>query len=667
MDILESGSLCSLYGQLLDNPVLFLLISQQAKERLSSLKQHFGVTDRCIIVQTYENDFDRVNDVDVINVEIVENADGDKIPSFDLEYMQKIEAAVRKTKQHKYNNGKDITVCVILESQCDSAALEKVCQVIYSDMESAYFNHVFFDFYFIISEEFVSYTAFGRSTFNMLRDLAQAAKKEWVRYIFLLSEMTNDERLITSKTEQFQAVLDAVALTNCHSSAEVSSTEMRTRLFEEMKALDSKFLVLGRTKLFMGKPEIRKVIRYEMLKNVYNLSSESDDYAGPVSLQLDSILLDIQAAAEEMCSGTKQVGCYKSMSSDEASAYTNDEIIFRCFRDNSEKYLQFCLENLSHKFEELMKDSCRQLQNSLNDVLYQSESGIYSDNCGEEIFNSAIETIKQCREKNEKERSRCEEKLARWKIARKTGSARRTWHTNTEYQYKVLDEWASINFDLLVNTIYEQCIREIEHSVYKWLENIKEKCKYLLRCRGEACSIFNELLDDCNETERCVVQRYQQDLNEYFEKNPAIVQQCRREVNGLLREEANFEHLNKCIWLLTDWLYSLQLGSIDLHSSTNLHNDASQYLNFIYSLLTGLKDRACLYMRGNIPNVEPFICLMGNSQNPLVDFTKRMEEIQTFVYETEYSEYPSAFFFQNIPSIEEYPAYQIYYRKYGGG
>ena len=65
-------------------------------------------------------------------------------------------------------------------------------------------------------------------------------------------------------------------------------------------------------------------------------------------------------------------------------------------------------------------------------------------------------------------------------------------------------------------------------------------------------------------------------------------------------------------------------------------------------VLTNLKDHAYLFMRTQIPNIVPYVFLMGRPEDPFLSYVCQQNDAQYIVYETEYMQYPVAFYYQHI-------------------
>ena len=232
----DFGTGCS---RLLENPVLFLLFSSQAKAEFSMLLNRMGNLDRCIVMQAYDSVKAQIDDGRVVGIEL--GGPGPGAP-----YRRQLAAAVRRTKLHKYCRGKDITVCAILEGSDDYSRERAVCERVYNDLKSAYRNHVYVDFYVMAKEPFVP--GGGLELQALIDGLKPLAGEDWARYIFLVSDITNEERLVEKYSERFETVLDSIVLTNCRSSSGAGSAYIHERLLEESEELGSKLLALGRVR-----------------------------------------------------------------------------------------------------------------------------------------------------------------------------------------------------------------------------------------------------------------------------------------------------------------------------------------------------------------------------------------------------------------------------------
>lgn len=620
------------YGHLLDNPVLFLLFSNQAKAEFSMLLKHFGKLDRYMVIQVYSDAASRISDAKIIGIERTS-------PDFDALYRQQLSAAIRQTKMHKYLRSKDITVCAILESNDDYSRESIICEQIYNDLKSAYHNHVYFDFYVMVRGEFIPGVSLELSTH--MNKLKEVEEKGWTRYIFLLFDITNEERLIAQYLERFQAVLDSIVLTNCRSSTGMSSTLINELLLEESAALESKFLSLGRIKMSFSETMVKSVIRYEMLECVQRMSSQSQIKLQP--LNLDGLRYDIMASVKRIYPGIMQIGSYQCAERCPAAYYTNHEIISHYFKSNADYYMQFYHEKFEKEFRQYMTFYCQhEIKTWLMDALFQSSVSIFHRDFSEIISQRAINEIRIHCENVRQTYNDNEEKFAQWKNAKREAKRWVRWPLKRfQYEhYKVLEEWIMFRGKALAGIIFERCSEDIMYYIRKWAYRMEECRKLFSLCRLNARERLEKLLGDCCDAERHLIQVYQQKITRELKSMDADIQYIRSVFNSFQEESVDVEYMDRSIGRCVDWLYTQRLKNIKLYCEP----DSSVF----DEVLTNLKDHVCLFSRTQIPNIVPYIFLMGCPEDPFLSYVCQQNDAQYIVYETEYAQYPVAFYYQHI-------------------
>ena len=620
------------YSHLLENPVLFLLFSSQAKAEFSMLLNRMGDLDRCIVMEAYEGAAAQIDDDRIVTIKLGDPAPGPL-------YQQKFTTAVRHTKRHKYCRGNDITVCVILEDSDDYSRQHTICQQVYDDIKNAYRNHVYFDFYVMANEPLISGTGLGLPA--LIHVLKPIEGEDWTRYMFLVSDITNEERLVEQYAERFETVLDSIVLTNCRSSSGSSNSYIHERLLDESAELGNKILVLGRVRMELDEAAAKCIIRHEMLEFIQHLPVQPGFTSG--RLNLEGLRFDILQDVEHTYPGILKVGLYEDQMRGADAQYTNQDIVSRYFQSGADAYMQFQQERLEEKFKKSMEHYCRyNVRTWLMDSLFQLSDGVIQKECCRAVFQEAVGEIQNYRELAQKASRENEQEYSRWQsITVKTSRWVRWVSRNRWYEkYRVLKEWVEFQGRRQAAAILEQCLQDMEFYAINWACRMDGRCElFSLLCLG-AREDLEELLEDCCEAEQHLMQRYQEGIARELANMAAGIRDICSVMNNLLREDVDAEYLDRSIGRCVDWLYARRLKDIRLFGD--------QDTNTFGEMLANFEDHICLLTRTKVHNIAPYVFLMGRSGNAFLEYVRGQKNAKYIVFDTEYMECPAAFYYQHL-------------------
>ena len=180
--------------------------------------------------------------------------------------------------------------------------------------------------------------------------------------MFLVSDITNEERLVEQYAERFETVLDSIVLTNCRSSSGSSNSYIHERLLDESAELGNKILVLGRVRMELDEAAAKCIIRHEMLEFIQHLPVQPGFTSG--RLNLEGLRFDILQDVEHTYPGILKVGLYEDQMRGADAQYTNQDIVSRYFQSGADAYMQFQQERLEEKFKKSMEHYCRYNRNA---------------------------------------------------------------------------------------------------------------------------------------------------------------------------------------------------------------------------------------------------------------------------------------------------------------
>ncbi|MDE7260620.1 MAG: hypothetical protein K2N78_00940 [Oscillospiraceae bacterium] len=594
-----------------------------------------------------------------VGIELTEE-NGKLLPRFSQAYIQSMECAVRRTKQHKYHNQNDIAVCAVLDSENHEVAVGEVCRRICQDLENAYFNHVFFDLYFMISEEFTPSGPLREQNLRIMEDLETISQEDWVRYIFLVSDVTNEELALASAAEQFRAVLHSVVLTNCRSSTGVSSALVNEQLMMEAQDLESKFLSLGRIELALEHDLVQAMIQYEMLEGVFRMPMSRRETAD-IPLAVSALRSDIRQMVRPLSDEIEKIAVYRCVTSQEAAEHTNQELLSACFHNGPEAFMRENEERLHEECGQWMKRVYRvQITAWLDHILQKAGPDICDIECCRAVYREACGEIQTLRKKNEQDCGDHKRDFSEWKDRKVRVSRWWTWFPAEHWQFRILEEWTAYWVREQACVLFERCLRDIESYAVDWLKEKESLCNALSRFRLDAAAALEAKQNDCSDTKRCLAEFYQQELKACL--GDQILLQFQRDLNGFLERQADSRALMSCIQTHTARLYASWMAEGSRRSGS-----VAEQCGMWEVLYASVLKRAVLYMRGQTFNVDPYICILGRREDPLVAYIRGQGSVHSLVFETEIEEVPLAFYYQNIRGPRYMPSCRISRRRAESG
>lgn len=644
-----------------DNPLIFVFIGHNVLRKCEKVEKYYGHSDSHIFIQIYKNFGDKVQNDNVIGINL--NNEG----KLELGYQHLIylEQAVRKTKRHKYVNRGDADVCVIIDNPEEDTDFMQICSQLYDTFKDAYFSHVFLDIYYLMSEEFLKMSHNNKLNYLFLKQVEQLEKNEWIRFIFLLSEMTNEEILAYTHEELFEMALDSIIMGNCERLHYVNGSR---RIYENLSetALDhnSKLVTLGRMPLYLEDDKVKKVLLHGLIEELSQCWAHTRKIAESFPLGLNVLCMKIQTCVSKLKEGITAVGYYESVSAQDAARFTYGEILGRCFQNNHLEYIRINRFLCQKECENITTDFCHnQFDVFLKDNLQQCVWNIFDTEFADLFIMAADKEIKKYLENILKELSAAKEKLVFWKQRKADfGTYRKKDQYCGNYQMAVLIEWSTIYSEVLSYEMLQNCLSDVRYYLNEWRDKIYSVCREMNNYREKITGEMNILFQDSNRTGRIILRAVQKNLKYYLGSNKDTVRNCYCDIYNSAFEENNtnfilYQIIQKCVDRM------LVQNRKEIRNWGTKSDQDSHTAEFYRELYAEVLNSKVMQMRGSVYNMEPFICFVGPAENEFIRYLESYEG--NMVYAAKGYDSPAALYYQHIHKINDLFVYALYDKIYG--
>lgn len=650
----------SFHNMFPDNPLIFVFIGENVLRKCEKVEKYYGHSDSLIFIQIYKNLGDKVQKDNVIGINL--NCEG----KLELGYQHLIylEQAVRKTKRHKYVKRGDADVCVIVDRPEEDTDFMQICSQLYDILKDAYFSHVFFDIYYLMSEEFLKMSHNNKLNYLFFKQVEQLEKDEWVRFIFLLSEMTNEEVLAFTHEELFEMVLDSIIMGNCERlHFDNGSRSIYENLSETALDHSSKLVTLGRMPLYLEDEKIKKVLMHGLIEELSQCWSHTRKIVESFPLGLDILSIKIKTCVKSLKEGINAVGYYESVSAESVGEFTYGEILGRCFQNNHLEYIRINRFQCQKECEDITKDfCCNQFNVFLKDNLQQCVWNIFDAEFVDLFIKAADKEIKEYLENNLKELSAAKEKLVLWKQCKADpGIHRKRNQYCGNYQMVVLNEWSNIYSEMLSYEILQNCLLDVCYYLNEWRDKLYSICQEMNNYWEKATGEMHILFQDSNRTGKIILRAVQKNLKDYLDSNKDIVGNCYRDIYNSAFEENNN---NFVLWqIIQKYVDRILIQNWQEIRNWGTKSDQDFYpVDFYQELYAEVLNSKVMQMRGSVYNMEPFICFIGPVEN---DFIRYLAGQENMVYAAKGYDSPAALYYQYIQKISDLFVYALYHKIYG--
>lgn len=631
-----------IYPQL-TNPILVVLSGTEISRKHQLMKHFFDeMHSEYMAAQLYRDTAQPAQCSELIPIPVT--------PTFTLQpaFFSELDAAIRRSKRHRYPNNNDLTVCLFFDSTTSDMLVTEVCRELYALLSHAYYNHVFFDIYFLLLEDFVP--SDGRITQNAdaARQLSELHKQEWVRYIFLLSDVTSKGQLILDSDRLFQTVLTAVLLTNSYPGG-ANMSQLQDILMREAEG--GKFFCLGQTALWPSVREIQQMVQAELLLQLSARIQTNESFPKKQSC-LGSLFDDIRNRILEESRGIEYIGCYAYTVPAAASSLTNSDCLDTFFHENPDLYMEEVGKRCRQHFEEQTVHYWRQIKVWLDDMLCQYNASICVPQCEQFVAAAADACLNQLQQQLQARSNSARNRFVAWKNETAL-MKRRSWRCAPQRAaYRLLDQWRVQKADELTYQVMDRCISDIRAHIKLWQEDIIRKCGLFSELKRSADHKWDTLLRDSTASVRLLLQYRRHALSAYLQQYPWRVDACRSQLDTLLTKTAGAADIADLVSVHTEQLLreggrsTLPWADFQLFNGPDNAQTEAAYEKLYHALKTDIP----LNTRRDIPNAATYLCFLGRTQDSFVDYVQQQGDFPCVLHFEEYFIPPEVFCFQHLSS-----------------
>ena len=649
-------------GIIPDNPIAFVFFGEDAGEKYNQVYHFWGDTDYVIYIQVLKNQEDRIENDKVVVLE----TESDGAPRFNSDYSYSLDVAIRRTKRHNYMNRADVDVVVLSDEQND-ISIEKVCRGIYESLITAYFNHVFFEIYFWLLENFSNQVMRNGKSQEFLDQMKRLEEIEWVRFIFLISEMMNTEKIVRNKNQFVRIAIDSSILGNCsRMRLDWKGLSIYVQLSERTTVTDSKLLTIGRLPLGISQAAKKNIFCRCLLEKISGLQMQKADIKNIQYMDRKVIKERINEELADLQKGMTSVGCHENIIFANAGTERMEDILYRCFRNNHIEYMRINSPAYKEACEIKTQNYCNiQLENWLSENVCRYTSNIFDITEIDKFISGAYCEIEKAVAGARDNLRKQNELFYEWKQKRRLNasrSIRKKYRQN--FQIYVLEQWGARYTAQLESEIYLESLRSMQYYLNVWRSKMYARrqtfFQYLNRLRYQ----YDVLLLDSSKPEKLELKAYEMELYKYLESRPAFIENCYRSLSRQIceRQETDLVITDLLAKFLNDVRMEMpeKSGAADL-CMENTGNQRELYSE-LYKEITSEK---LFHVRGSICNIQPYICLMGKSNDGFIQYISGCSVEEKIVYDVECYEYPVVVYYQHIDKIEELFMHSLY--DHGGG
>lgn len=641
----NNGTLSS-YGicPQLTNPILFVLSGADTGHRYQLLEQFFaGIRSKFMVAQLSESAVGTVGSEDLVQLPIPLGQDSSR------SFFTALDSMIRKTKLHKYPNNNDLTVCLLFDSSNGSIPLSNVCEDLYQLLTNAYYNRVVFDIYFLHRESFLIQNDLEKQNTSAAKQLGQIQNKEWLRYIFLLSDVSSGGQLTADSGKLFRMVLSSVFLTNC-SAGEKSMVQLQDYLIHESES--SKVFCLGQTEMQQSAHDIRQMIQAELLQELSANISFRENLPKKSGL-LGTLYRDIYNEITARSNNIEHIGCYTYTIPEGAVTLTNADCLDVFFHENPALFMAEAEQQCRQYFLRQEEHYWRQIKVWLDDLLYQYNVSICVPQCEQFVVAMAEEALDKLQQQFYAEANRARELFIEWKNQRVY--TMRKWPAAPErFAYDLLEQWRIRKAKEITYSILTMCISDIRNQIHFWQTAIAHKCNLFTKLHSNTDSGWTNLLQDSSSTKQILLQYRRSKLRAYLQNNQWQVDTCRSQLDALLVKQAGAADIANIVSAHTEKLFweGLRLSLPWAAPYLPSESEDSQVKDLYEILYDALKTDIPLSARRHIHDAMPYLCFFGGSEDRFINYVKQRNEFQYILHFEEQHISPEVFYYQHLPSIE---------------
>lgn len=563
------------------------------------------------------------------------------------DFISLLDIAIRRTKSHKYFNNNDLTVCLFLDSDSiNTHQIGDTIKELYKLLNKAYYNRVCVDIYFLLLEEFTLCSKTKSKNEVAKNMLSEFSKQDWVRYIYLLSDVNNKGQLITDRNELFQLMLDSAFLTNCLVNNE-NINRLQDILIRESES--SKYFCIGQVALCPSEQGMKQMVRAELLQKLLKddiVNSDSPEMPSFLKFLCDDIQNELFGKALEIppdSSATVPIS---------VSSLTNFDYLYLFFKNKPMQKMDQIELECKEEFLNKADYYFQQANIWINDLLDQFNMNFWTSQYEGFVTTTVMYFINQYQSQIYAECKLAHEEYISWKNQKITVKRKIKRAKRQELASQLLEQWRGFQVKERVYSVLDECIAEICYRIKLWHEDIMKKCRLFSELQIDSDYRWRVLLQNSTQTQKLLLKYERKIFSEYLMQNPWKVNKCRQQLNSLLRNEISSEAIENTIapfieqlfWEVRQFLLLWQ--NFDQVSGLKNTQIKELYMKLYHVTETDI----LLNTRRNIFNTEPYLCFYGIFCKQLIRYIQGQNESDYILCFENPSTLAKVFYVQNLPS-----------------
>ncbi|MBQ7371184.1 MAG: hypothetical protein IJW67_04775, partial [Blautia sp.] len=564
--------------------------------------------------------------------------------------------AMRRVKCHKYRRHGDAVISLIIDNCAKDIDLQMLCCLLWSFFQNAFLGRVFLDVFYMMRETFLHDRI---SDYEMQKRIDLLQKNDWVRFVFLISDVRNDELLVEQDELLFSMIWDSITLVN--SSFRFTNHHPRSltdEFWTVSEGSGSKLFTLGKETTELGQRERMTLLKYVLMKKIRRMKKLSSEELIYPKLDFEMLSVELKSILSDFPNALSSVEANESLLAKAALQYTNGEILTRFYYDNTEKVVLQKRKEYQEEWEHAVERFCQAyLKEYLNESLLQLSNNIIASVYYHRVAEMAEKEIVEIKKIYFHELLRARNDNEQWKqkVCRHARFRERGFYGNN-FQIIILKEWGMHLSNEWYFEMMCSCFSKIQIYINTWEKRLACKCNTIKEYEKKLWIERNIVMQDIGMAKSLLMEKYLNVAETIIEEKNEYNTNCYQELCGFILEDAEENwKVDKMIEEITERLF------VDISYSLSrnpylLKQDVPDR-NFMEKLMQNLLDNPVFQMRGGIFNQEPFICFMGSGNNLFMNFLKSKN--RNLLFYSEQYQAPVILYYQHIKKIGEVFSYAL--------
>lgn len=620
-----------------DNPLSFMILAENAEQKYQRILDLFGNSENLLLFQFIETN--------------------------------EMEEHIRRLKRRRYNRSNTIDVCIIIDSTHAQSPLKEICAKVYEELERAFPDHVYIDIYYMMYEGFEMNSFMREVNKKFICSLSELEKEEWIRFVFLVSEVNNRERVIGDRKDIFDIIINSVAALNLGwgYDKEINGGSISEKLFQAVQAYDSKVLTIGCIRMVQGEEKTKQLIKNYLLQETLLYQGENNtlEKTGErFEYNFTKDLNRIEQQVKKKCLGIRSIGFYETMSMDNSNNYTNSQVLTNCFHKNHlffmENVFNECVEEQVQKGNFIWWLQVKEWffsETHILSILLNEGQGV------EKTIQPIVKTVEEQIDIAQKKLNTQKLVLEHWKTNRKVDKyylKQNKKLRNDRYQFIVLSEWTSLIGRKISYEVFIKYLYDIRRELLVWKIELLSRYRSFMQYVDGLKNMWDNELLNCSGTEKKFIDMYSIEIRDFIKNNSFMINKLWIVLKDLFFEkDFELQKVEESINDMVDWIYRErnEYGNL-VDSWQNAYKTQSGKEFFFSEVYYGLLQYNGIQLRGNIFNMEPYICMIGDKKDEFINYLIKNHEKKMDIHFIEQRKgFPIVLYYVPIDSVNQLTNY----------